>query len=158
MIKIIGICLLLFALVCFVRTLCAKERARASLVGELHRFFVFLRRQVGCYLLPMSDVARQYSSPRLEECGFLLAVRSGGDVKPSLEAALGRGGRCLDIACQTLSSFGEGYVEDEMRSLDSAISELSCEVKALNVECKRRTKLYSVIGAALGVGVLILFI
>lgn len=158
MIKIVGICLLLFALICFIRHLCAKERARGEVGGELYDFFTFLRRQVGCYLLPLSDVAAQYSSLHLEECGFLTAVRSGGEVKPTLHAALGKDNKCADIACRTLSSFGEGYLEDEMRALDSALSELSSAAAELEAECKRRIKLYSVIGAALGVGALILFI
>ena len=156
MLKIIGICMLLFTLICLVPWIANGMRQRTEIHSELLDFLKHVRRQVGCYLLPLSEIAESYSTPHLEECGFLASVRKGTDPIPSLSIRHRVSDSVKRILETTFSSFGTGYVEDEVRLLDEAIGEMSSLLKDDVAESEKRIKLYSVLICAGGVGFLIL--
>lgn len=158
MIKIVGICLLLFALICAIRHLSRVQRRRVLLLREVCELLRHIRRQVGCYLLPVREIARCYSSELLEECGFLDKLREGENPVSSLCGENSLSARSMRVVDEVFSTFGEGYVEDEIRALDTATDELFGLLSSESSECSKRIKLYSVLGAAIGVGALILII
>ena len=155
MIKTVGICLLLFALIYLVKRLSSSQRRRVDVLREICALLRHIRRQVGCYLLPAREIARSYSSDLLEACGFLDMMRSGENPILSFSGEYCISERPMQLVNGVLSSFGEGYVEDEIRALDVAIDELSALLATEEAECAKRIKLYSVLGAAIGVGALI---
>ena len=158
MMKTVGICLLLFTLFYAVRRLSAAQRARLELLGEVYDFLRYIRRQVKCYLLPLKDIAASYSTELLERCGFLDRLRSGENPLVSFTGEYRIADAPMGVLSAAFSSFGEGYVEDEIRSLDTAIEDMSLLLSKERAECAKRVKLYSVVGAAIGVGSLILVI
>ena len=158
MLKIVGICILLFALICVVGNLRERLRHRAALCGEIYEFLRHIRNRVGCYLLPLREIAFSYSTPCLEESGVLDALRNGKDPMPLFKGKYSLSDNFRRVVGGVLSSFGEGYVDEELRSLDSAINELSVLLAAEESESRKRIKLCSVLSAAVGIGSLILFL
>lgn len=158
MLKIIGICILLFTLVHFVGRVADTVRARVETLREIGELLIRIRKDVGCYLLPLSDILSTYSSPRLSECGFLNRLLTGLDPAPSLVGKYRVPDGAKRIVSDLFTSFGEGYADDVIRSLDQASAEISKILAKEDGEAKKRIKLYSVLSSAAGIGALILFI
>ena len=156
MLKIIGICLLLFTSIFAVSELSRVEKTRVCLLKEIHGFLKHVRRQVSCYLLPLGEIASSYSSVRLESCGFLKKIRLGENPAQALVGKYRLSEKATVIISGVFSSFGQAYADDEISALDEAILGLSSVLADEEAECKKRVKLYSVLCTAVGMGTLIL--
>ncbi len=158
MLKIVGICTLLFTLVYFVGRVADTVKERVETLREIGELLLLVRKGVGCYLLPLSDIISSYSSPRLSACGFLDRLSSGLDPAPTLVGKYKVPSNAQRIVSEVFSSFGEGYKDDVIRSLDQASAQISKILAEEDGEAKKRIKLYSVLSCAAGLGALILFI
>ena len=158
MLKTVGICILLFTLFCFVRQLGDGVRGRVQTLREIKDLILHVRREVGCYLLPLCDILSAYSTTNLEACGFLDMLRQGRDPMPVLTGKYRISDKAHRIVADLFSSFGEGYAEDVIRALDGAANEICTILTAEEAEAKKKVKLYSVLSCAGGLGALILFI
>ena len=156
MLKIIGVCMLLFTFTYLSAYLGNVMRRRVEVGREVYDLLRYIRRRVGCYLLPITEIAASYSTPHLEASGFLERIRCAQDPLPSLTGRYKATNGVMRIAEGVFSSLGTGYLEDEVRLLDGAVAELSSVLASDEVECKKRTRLYSVLICAVGVGSLIL--
>ena len=160
MLKLIGICILLFTSILISRELVAARRHRLEVCEELLRFVCFLRVQIGCFLRPTADVVVNFSSDSLAACGF---PSRGGALDPCRDFASSDvprivGKECSRIIESLLSSLGSGYLEDEMGLIDAHRAELSALVEGERAEAARQVRLIRTLTASATLGLVILII
>jgi len=158
MLKIIGICILIFTFCLVARELIMLRRRRLLALEELHRFLSFAKVRIECYLCKISEIARDFKSPTLQKSGFLSALSDGCGAAHAFRTAFSpttlgeRGYRVLD---ELFLSLGEGYLDGELVRIDAAVSELSELVAMERAEASRGARLVRTLCAALSLGVLI---
>lgn len=154
--KIVGICILLFAFLLTSRELTERRRRRVVLFEECYRFIQHIRLQIGCYLRPVCDIAENFESAALSGAGFLDRL-SAGEIPmdalshSSLRRELGdEGYRVLSSLFATL---GSGYMDDEMKLIDSCASQFLRLLETEREESPRGIRLIRTLcaGAALGI-------
>lgn len=160
MLKLVGICILLFTSVLISRELVSIRRKRLAVCEELLRFVSFLRLQIGCYLRPASDVAQEFRSSELSACGFLT---DGGREDLSADflasgAPQIAGKECARIVESLFSSLGAGYLDDEIGLIDAHRAELAELVETERTEAARQIRLIRTLTASATVGLIILII
>ena len=160
MLKLVGICILLFTSMLVSRELVAARRQRLALCEELLRFVSFLRLQIGCFLRPMAEVAREFRSDSLCACGFLCEgdFDDLGRSFSSSDAPKIVGKECTRIAESLFSSLGSGYLDDEIGLIDAHRAELAALVDAERTEAARQIRLIRTLTASASVGLIILII
>ena len=160
MLKMSGICILLFTSILVSRELVETRRRRLALCEELLRFVSFLRLQIGCYLRPTAEVARQFRSDDLSACGFL-SDENGDDLGRSfLSSGAPKivGKECTRIVASLLSSLGSGYLNDEIGLIDAHRAELSTLVDGERDETARQIRLIRTLTASASIGLIILIV
>lgn len=161
MLKIIGICILIFTICYISKTLSDKRRRALSVYEELSRFLHFVKRSIGCYLMPLRDIAVGFDSELLDSYGFLALIRDGACGIDALE----KSGLCgvLDAESSRLlstffSSFGSGYLDEELRLVSSVLEELDEKVAFERRRTPERVRLFGTLGAAASLALLILIL
>ena len=160
MLKLVGICILLFTSVLISHELVAARRRRLLLCEELLRFVSFLRLQIGCFLRPTAEVAREFRSDSLSACGFL-SGGCGEDLGRSFSSSGAPeivGKECTRIVESLFASLGSGYLDDEIGLIDAHRAELSALVDAERTEAARQIRLIRTLTASASVGLIILII
>lgn len=160
MLKLVGICILLFASILISHELVRQRRRRLTLCEELLRFVGFLRLQIGCFLRPVPEVVADFHSDELCACGFLPPV-DGANLErafSSSDAPRIVGAECSRIAESLFSALGTGYLEDEIKLIDAHRAQLSELVEAERVEAVRRVRLVRTLTASASIGLIILII
>ncbi len=159
--KYCGIALLLFGALSLSRDY-TRYCARRLEVCRAFLFFIkHIRAKVGRYLSPRSQWCSDFQDKTLEELGFLPAVRGGKSLLEAKDTHL-RGSLLPSDASEALSALfselGRGYLDEELRSLDGAISALGeiCERESLESTRSARIAKTLILGAALGITVLLL--
>ena len=158
MLKLVGVCILLFTSVLICRELVEYRRRRLALCEELLRFVSFLRVQIGCFLRPVPEVASGFHSDEFMACGFLFDVGEGdlGQAFLSSDAPSLAGEKCARVMGSLLSSLGSGYLDDEIKLIDVHRAELAEVVEQERVEAVRHGRLIRTITAASSLGLVIL--
>ena len=129
------------------------------MLEELFRFVLHIRVQISCFLRPPSELARGFCSLLLEESGFLSDIGGGMNILQAFNKLALReniseeGERALR---DLFSSMGKGYLEDEIRLIDSALSVLSPLVEKERSGALRDSRLISTLSASFALGVIIL--
>lgn len=135
---------------------------RRLLEGEASLAFMkALRRDLGCFLRPISEWAQDYEDSVFMESGFLSLLREG--------ASLGEAYRISEpnfnmseAAKKSLSSFcaafGRGYLEDELRLADAHIAELEASLAAERTNTPKSCRLVGTLAAAGSFAIVILLI
>lgn len=160
MLKLVGICILLFTSILISRELVAARRRRLAVCEELLRFVCFLRLQIGCYLRPVSEIASQFCSDELEACGFL-PLGDGGRLDQAFSSSCVPrivGARCAQVAHSLFSSLGSGYLEDEIKLIDAHCADLKEIIEGERIEASRQARLIRTLTASLSLGLIILII
>ena len=159
MLKLVGICILLFASILISRELISRRKRRLVLCEELLRFVSFLRLQIGCFLRPVSEVVALFRSDEFSACGFF-PLDSGdlGHAFSSSDAPEIVGAECARVACSLFSSLGSGYLDDEVKLIDAHRAQLSELVDKEREETVRQVRLIRTLTAAISLGVIILII
>ena len=160
MLKLFGICILLFTSMLISRELADARRRRLALCEELLRFLSFLRLQIGCFLRPISEIACEFRSSTLSACGFL---KDGGveDLSvafSSSDAPRIAGKECTRIVESLFTSLGVGYLDNEIGIIDSHRAELTELVEVERTEAARQIRLIRTLTASAAVGLIILII
>ena len=142
----------------------ALERESGKGARELSSFISFvstLRTRLECYLESPERVASGCSDVSLEKNGFLPALRGGKSLHASYLTARGT----LSIpksADKTLddlfSSFGKGYLANEMRATDGALNTLKGILAEETKRADSRGRALKISAPALGMGLVILLI
>ena len=161
MLKIIGICILLFAVFVAFAYMRQLEKRRLLLSEELSSFLHFTRRMVGCYLKPTAEIARLFKTdePELKElkeqivaCGSVGAALHSSGILEKITP------RLRQILLDCFEGFGSGYLGDEISRLDYAVNEFDLVLRGERESAPDKLKLSSTLCVALSLGVLILFI
>ena len=155
----------LFALICggvmLVRAYSKRERERLLLCEGFLAFLLHIRIKIGCYLCPTESLADGFDSPPLRDCGFIDALKKHRRLdlawsEVSREIALAEDEK-RTLQC-VFSSFGEGYMADGVRLIDTASDELSRTTEILRKKVPENLRLASLVSATLLLGLIILFI
>ncbi len=159
--KLIGIFLLLAAAFVTSREYSKYMEKRMLECKAFLSFIAHMRVQVGCFLRPVKELATGFSSPPLEKVGFVHALRDSEGIFAAYkrcESALSLSEEERTVLNTFFSSFGEGYLDDGIRLIDAAYSDMNklheklCEKKANN------TRLVTVLSATSALGIIIFVI
>ena len=159
MLKLLGICILLFTSILISRELVTRRRRRLAVCEELLRFVAFLRLQIGCFLRPVPEAVAEFNSDELSACGFL-PLGSEVDISAafsSSDAPAIVGDECARIMDSLFSSLGKGYLDNEISLIDTHYRQLSELLEGERVEAVRQTRLIRTLTASASL-VLIIFI
>ena len=128
---------------------CRKGEMRVRVLEELLRFIRHARMMIECYLTPISEISRSFSSDALSQLGFLSDIEQIGvsEAYIALRKKVGLSGDGARILETFFLGVGRGYAESELQLIDSALSELSgvliTEREALSKGKKLSLTLYS---------------
>ena len=119
------------------------------------------REHVRCYLEPPVEWALGYEDDLLLECGFLGALREGGEM--SVAYLSSRNNLLLDsrvdkILTECFERLGGGYLDTELATLDLAISQLSRMESESACELSRKRKVAGAFLGACASGIVIMII
>ncbi|MBO5945612.1 MAG: hypothetical protein J6Q69_03290 [Clostridia bacterium] len=158
MLKLIGICILLFTSILISRELVARRRRALLLCEELLRLVSYLRLQIGCFLRPLSEAVSGFESAALSEGGFL-PIGDGVDLGRAFresEVAGEVGDECARIIDSLLFSLGSGYLDDEVKLLEAHRTQLCQVVEARRIDTVKQTRLIRTLTATVSLGFVIL--
>ena len=117
----------------------------------------YIKAQVDCFVLPISDILKRADGEMLFGCGWR------GDVPPSsLEELISRAS-LDDSAAQSIllefcSDFGKSYLDDQLRRCDHYISLLEDRREILGRELPSKKKLNSTLCISAALAIVILLI
>ena len=159
MLKIIGICILLFTIFYISSALCEKERKRVFLLSEISKFMHELRISLAVSMKPLGDVCREFKTDEP-----YLSSLFKGELKPisdpislgELEGRLGRD--AAGVFVSFISGFGRGYLSEEIRRCDVAIKEFDGIYTAERSATSKRLRVFKTLGVASMFALVILFI
>ena len=135
---------------------------RRLLEGEASLAFMrALRRDLGCFLRPISEWAKEYEDSVFLESGFLSLLREGVALceayrisEPNFNMS--------EAAKSSLSSFcaafGRGYLEDELRLADAHIAELEESLASERASASKGCRLVGTLAASASFAIVILLI
>ena len=161
MLKYIGAAVLFFLAFSFSREY-RRHSERRLLEGEAALAFMkALRREVSCFLRPISEWAKEYSDAVFLQTGIIEPLCRGASLGEAYELSEGNfsmsrdAKACLRSFCK---SFGRGYLEDELRALDSHLDELSSLLLAEREDFRKNCRLVGTLSAAASFAIVILLI
>ena len=158
MLKLLGICILLFTSILLSRELVAARRKGLLVCEELLRLVSYLRLQIGCFLRPLSEASAGFDSAVLLESGFL-PLGEGRDVRRAFsESGVAGvvGEECARILDSLFFSLGNGYLDDEVKLLDTHRAQLCELVEKRRIDTVRQVRLIRTLTASASLGFVIL--
>ncbi len=134
------------------------KRCRMSLYS-FYDALCDMKDKMTLYLLSPREWAERYDGGLLSDCGFTDKLCSGESILASYSKAKGKLSIDDDsdaVLTSLFSHFGEGYLENELAAMESAISKLGQIKEKSDAETEKRIKVAGVlIGAILSCGVLL---
>lgn len=160
MIKLIGICILLFTSMLISGELVSRRRHRLVLCEELLRFVSYIRLQIGCFLRPIPEVVGSFCSDEFNKCGFLPEVSDADLAACFLSSDVPKlvGTECSRIMESLFSSLGTGYLEDEIKLIDVHRAQLTELVERERAETVRQVRLIRTLAGSASLGLVIFII
>ncbi len=129
---------------------------RLDRIDALLHLMRFIRSQIDCFCLPMSEIFLRVDEELLRACGVELRPESFEILISRLEP------KPDDNVMKLLTSFssqlGSSYREEQLKSLDYHISALSDIRESFEGELKKRKKLNLTLCLSAAAGIVILFI
>ena len=124
--KLAGITMILVAALVFYSGKSAKISERQTVLSELFRFVEHAKIEIGCYLRPISEIAATFTSETLSKKEFLSDIEKKGAYKAylSLLEKVSLGEAAELVLDRFFSLLGTGYAEDEIKLIDTTLSEL----------------------------------
>ncbi len=159
--KYVGLCIFALGAVLIYKKYTSYLEHRVLLASAFLDFLKHVRTRISCFLTPVSELCEGYESPPLTECGFLPLLKEGKSLAYAYERV--SISFCFDektdtMIKRTLSSLGEGYREDGIREIDLALVSLGEFCESLSNKTNEEKRIVSVVGTALVVGMIILFL
>ena len=159
--KYIGIFAVLLAAIAGAGEFSRSKKKQARECRDFLAFISHLRVQVGCFLRTPRELADNFSSEALRECGFLSALAGGADFLSAFESALPRlslSREESEILRTLFTSLGEGYLESGIKIIDSSYARLEPLYREISGECQKSVRLASALSVTGALGFLILVI
>ena len=130
-------------------------------VCECERFLEFIRHiriQVGCFMRPPSELGCGFSGREIE--GFVGRIATDGiltayeNAEPTFSLSVDE----RDALRELFSSLGSGYLDDELKRIDSTCEKFEKLYNELKERASKDVKLASVLSATAALGVFIIII
>lgn len=161
MIRMLGAACLLLGALSFSQVRDGRRAASCRAAAAWLRLLHALRRELCCYARPFSAFIEAYEDAALTEFGALAELRRTG----TLAEAVARmrvympTSQAFSTVLQAFAaSFGQGYREGELRSLDAALDELSAIYKKEEEDLPRRRRLSRTLCVSLSLAVVMLLL
>jgi stage III sporulation protein AB len=145
-----------------------NEKKRLAQCEAFLELFGYIKNQVEYFLTPTKEMYRNFSSPMLEACGFLPALRSHENDEVycdvwraaliSAEKNLFLNEKQRGIVLDFGACIGKSHGEIQKASFDRYISEMQSEIAAEKSIGEKNVKLYRTLGIAAGACAAILVI
>ena len=158
MLKIVGVCILLFTIFYISHSLCEKERARVRLLSEISRFMHEVRHILTVSMKSLGDVCRDFKT---DEPYFSLLLKDG--LQPLSDAASvselkARAGEGAEIFVKFINGFGRGYLSEEIARCDALIKDFDAVYIAERAVVSKKLRVCKTLGVASSFALVILFI
>jgi hypothetical protein len=158
-VKYIGFCAILAAALFFSGEYRKYINKRLFECESFLSFFAYIRLQLGCFLKPLRELAGDYQK-RDGVLGRIVSELQSG-IEPSAvykkyEPELSLSTEEREVLRHLFSNLGKGYLEDEVKLLDSSCSVLGGLYASLKEEAPKKTKTVAVVSCALSLGFIIL--
>ena len=159
--KYAGILCVLFAAVFVSAEYSGYMNKRTAECRGFLAFISHMRIQVGCFLRPAKELARGFSSESLEKAGFIEALHNCENISEAYskcEGELSLSHEEKGVLSDFFSSFGDGYLDQQIKLIESAHAKMEGLCTKLTAERVKNTRLVSAISVTLALGVIILII
>lgn len=156
-----GILCVLLASLLVSREYCRHMNKRISECREFLAFISHMRVQVGCFLRPVRELGIGFSSETLEEVGFIEALSESENIKEAYlkcEPKLSLSMEEKEALFGFFSSFGDGYLDEQVKLIDSAYPKIEKLYLKLSDERVKNTRLVSTVSVTLALGFIIFVI
>ena len=159
MIKYIGLVFILASAFIFSREYEKKEKTRLLEIDEFLRLFSYMKTRISCFLSKKSEWASGFksNSPLIAE--FLEKARFAelSEAFSSVSDKLSLGEEKLMIS-RFFESFGEGFKDGEIDSLETLISSFSKEGEIIRKNSLKNVKTAKTLATAIALGIVILLL
>ena len=159
--KYVGILFVLFAAIIVSRDYSSYMQKRSAECKDFLAFIAHMRIQVGCFLRPVKKLGEGFSSPALEKSGFLDSLSESErilDAYKNCEANLSLSAEEKNLLTDFFSSFGEGYLDEGVKLIESSYSGMERLYQRLCEEKAKNTKLVTSLSVTLALGIIIFMI
>ncbi len=133
-------------------------------LSECEGFLLFIRHiriEIGCFLKTPSELSRGFYSEALEAVGFLPSLRVGESLASAYDGCrkgLSLGAAEADAAGELFASLGKGYLDENVKLMDSAEARFDKLYRELKEECPKKIKVAASLCASGVLGFIILVI
>ena len=158
--KLVGIFLIGISALVFSRERIKRREGRLMLLEEMLGFIECMRIEIGCYLRPISKISESYFSEPLLKIGFFDSVKKDGLYRAYLDSEI----HLLPTEQEKkllrhfFSTVGKGYIQDELKLIETTADELSELLKAERAAMPKERKITLTLSGALSFAVIILLI
>ena len=159
--KYIGILLVLAAAVFVSRDYTNYINKRSVECKDFLAFIAHMRIQVGCFLRPVKMLGEGFTSSALEKAGFISALSDSDcilDAYKKCEPNLSLSAEEKALLDNFFSSFGEGYLDDGLKLIESSYSGMERLYKNLCEEKAKNLKLVTALAVTFALGIIIFVI
>ena len=159
--KYIGFFVILLSVLIFSDSYSKHTKKRLLEYEGFLSFISHVRLQMSCFLKPTKRLAEGFYSKPLAESGFLEYIGECENIYEAYKKAENRlslSKEEREILSALFSSFGEGYLNDELQLIDAYRSQLEEGYLRLKSDAPKSSKLVSTLSVTAAVGFLILVI
>ena len=158
--KYLGMILIVLSSTLIGSRLAISEKRRIERSEALCELVHFIYREIECFRTPLDDIYMRFSSPVLDNCGFMSDTR-----EKSLKYALENMKDSLSYREQTVSeiiSFADGLgkseYQDQIARCKYTLSSMDADLKKAKEEYPKNRKMYTSLGLLSGLMIIILMI
>lgn len=159
MLKVVGICILLFTIFRLSKAICKKELLKVRLLSELSRFMHEMRLALSVSMKSLGEFSREFKTdePYLTELlGSEFRLLESEDGAAAFRENIGECG--AEIFQSFIFGFGRGYLESEIKRLDVIIGSFDAHLTEQKDIISRRLRVCRTLGISSSFALLILFI
>lgn len=156
--KYIGIFLFCIAVNILIKDKIYIVEKRRCELSEFSALLRHIKREIGIFAKPVCEALAGFSSDSQEIMSFSEKVLSGIDISAvfsEIKANLALSGAECEILERLFSFLGKGYLNDSVKAIENAESELSELRNKYEGEAPKKTKIYRTVSIALCVGLII---
>ena len=155
--RIVGAAILSLCGVLFAAHLNRRAECRLRQVEGWISLLRFVKAQVECFSLPMSEILRRCDKEVLRSCGYP-ADLSPKSFSAMIEAASFCDGESARIARAFSEEFGKGYREEEMRGCDYYLAQLEAHKECLAKKLPAQKKMNATLSVCTALALVLLLL
>lgn len=123
--KIIGSCSLVLSGLTIYFEMQKYEKMRFKQINSFILLIEYIKNQIECFLLPINTIIHNCDGEMIRACGIRSDHREADNLEQLIISAdFYCGSECIDLINQFARDFGQGYMQEQLRSCDYYKSEL----------------------------------